>query len=64
MTAGVQSPGTGMTMFHRGAVISWGRSIGIPDGVALAFMREEGVVIIDDRRQAPVGVGHVTRTDA
>ncbi len=51
-------------VFHRGAVIAWGRSIGISDGVALEFMRQEGVVIIDDGQQAPVGVGHVTRMDA
>jgi hypothetical protein len=47
-------------VFHRGAVISWGRSIGIPDTTAIEFMRLEGAIIIDDGRQAPAGVEHVT----
>ena len=55
MTAGVQSPGTGMTVFHRGAVISWGRSIGIPDRIALEFMQQEGVVIVPDGDECPSG---------
>ena len=38
----------GRPIFSRGAVISWGRSIGIPDTTALKFMRQEGVIITDD----------------
>jgi hypothetical protein len=35
-------------LFSKGSVIAWGRSIGIPDATALDFMRQEGVIIIDD----------------
>jgi hypothetical protein len=35
-------------VFHRGAVIAWGRSIGIPDETALSFMQKLGVTVIDD----------------
>lgn len=37
----------GRPVFSRGAVISWARSIGIPDNTALEFMRQEGALIID-----------------
>ena len=34
-------------VFSRGAVISWGRSIGLTPEIALGFMQSEGVVLID-----------------
>jgi hypothetical protein len=38
----------GIPVFHKGAVISWGRSIGVPDAVALQFIQKAGAIIIDD----------------
>jgi len=38
----------GRPVFSRGAVIAWGRSIGIPDNTALEFMRQEGAIIVED----------------
>jgi serine kinase of HPr protein (carbohydrate metabolism regulator) len=37
-----------MQVFHRGAVVSWARSLGISDEIALSFMRKTGAVIIAD----------------
>jgi len=36
-------------VFSRGAVIAWARGIGIPDEIALEFMRQEGVVVTPAR---------------
>jgi hypothetical protein len=35
-------------IFHKGAVISWARSIGVPDNVALSFMQKAGALVIED----------------
>jgi hypothetical protein len=35
-------------VFHRGAVISWARSLGISDETALSFMRKTGALIVPD----------------
>jgi hypothetical protein len=42
-------------IFSRGAVLSYGRSIGVSDAVFLKFMQEEGAIIVDDDqgRQVP-----------
>jgi hypothetical protein len=34
--------------FSRGAIISWGKSIGLTPQDALAFMQSEGVIIVDN----------------
>lgn len=39
-------------IFHRGAVIAWGRSIGVPDDTALAFIQKAGALVIDDNQTA------------
>jgi len=42
-------------VFSRGAVIAWGRSIGIPDATALEFIKQEGAIVTDETKQpAPV----------
>ena len=38
----------GRTVFHKGAVISWARSIGVPDATAIRFMQKAGALVIDD----------------
>jgi hypothetical protein len=38
----------GRQVFHKGAIIAWGRSIGVPHAIAIAFMQKAGVTIIDD----------------
>jgi hypothetical protein len=42
------SPITSRRVFSRGAIVSWGKSIGISPDDALNFMQSEGVVITDD----------------
>lgn len=52
-------------IFSRGAVLSYGRSIGVSDTVFLKFMQEEGAIIVDDDqgRQVP-GLGTNDRYNA
>lgn len=38
----------GRPVFSRGAVVGWARSIGIPDSLALEFIRKEGVTIVEE----------------
>jgi hypothetical protein len=53
-------------VFSRGAVLSYGRSIGVSDTVFLKFMQEEGVIVVDDNEgrqvpgQAENGAKHTT----
>jgi hypothetical protein len=35
-------------VFSKGAIIAWGRSIGVPDAIALEFFRQEGAIIKDN----------------
>lgn len=39
-------------IFHKGAVIAWARSIGVPDNVALSFMAKAGALVIEDTQTA------------
>ncbi|HNX17567.1 MAG TPA: hypothetical protein PKM50_04455 [Methanoregula sp.] len=39
-------------IFHKGAVIAWGRSIGIPDDTAISFIQKAGALVIDDNQMA------------
>ena len=45
---------TDRPVFSRGAIISWGKSIGISPDNALNFMKSEGVVIVDDTPGIPL----------
>ena len=42
-------------IFHKGAVIAWGLSIGISDNVALSFMQKAGALVIEDNTQTAKG---------
>jgi hypothetical protein len=35
-------------VFHRSAVLNWGRGLGLKDDIALKFIESEGAIIIDD----------------
>lgn len=39
-------------IFHRGAIIAWARSIGVPDDTALSFIQKAGALVIDDNQTA------------
>jgi hypothetical protein len=39
-------------VFHKGAVIAWARSIGVPDNVALSFIQKAGALVIEDSQSA------------
>ena len=39
-------------IFHRGAVIAWARSIGVPDDTALSFIQKAGALVIEDNQTA------------